>query len=431
MLNAEFIRTLIMLWIKRALFVIYQYLKKQTEDASHQITLFGIVMMINYPLFGVFWKLESFQMREEFTLRIIATILCALLAFNKFWPNPLLKILPVFWYFVLLFCLPFFFSYLTLINHASTLWLMNCVSAIFFLLLVTSALGALVLLFIGVGFSFLYFYMFSNNIFEYVPGTISLFSLMVTFIAAIIIGALFARDREIIQAGRILGMRMLAGSIAHDLRTPLASIHLQAELQELILDKLNNPEIQKDLKESLSKITRGIEMSNQLISMQLNNIQRDKLDTSTFSIQSVKRLLKKTLEEYPLKNNQKSLVCFNRDNDFSIWIEEVAFKNLIWNLLKNSFEFIDETGKGEINIWLEQGEEKDNFNYLHLKDTAKGLYSKNFEKIFDNFYSDRKDGTGLGLAYCKLLMQTAGGDIMCKGKINEFAHFIVKFPKID
>ncbi len=418
-------------WLNNSFRVIYNYLLKQTEDASHQITMFGIVMMINYPLFGVFWKIESFQLSEEFYLRVIATVLCALLATNKFWPNAWVKWLPVVWYLVLLFCLPFFFSYLTLLNHGSTLWLMNCVSAIFFLLLVTSVLGSLVLLSLGVGLSFINYYYLSNNFFEYNPGNISVFSLMVTFAAAIIIGALFARDREIIHAGRLLGMRMLAGSIAHDLRTPLASIHLQTELQEIMLNKLTNSEIQKDLKDNLNKINRGIEMSNQLISMQLNNIQQDKLDTSDFTIYSIKSLLEKTLDDYPLKENQKSLLNINLDNDFSVWINEVAFKNLMWNLLKNSFDFIDETGKGDIDIWLESGDEKDNFNYLNVKDTAKGLYAKKTDKIFDYFFSDRKEGTGLGLAYCKLLMQTAGGDIYCKGKLNEFAHFILKFPKID
>ncbi|MFS9402160.1 hypothetical protein QPW75_05425 [Legionella pneumophila] len=58
--------------LKNIFTAIYQYLLKETEDASHQITLFGIVMMINYPLFGVFWKLEHFQLTEEFILRITA-----------------------------------------------------------------------------------------------------------------------------------------------------------------------------------------------------------------------------------------------------------------------------------------------------------------------------------------------------------------------
>ncbi|KTD61608.1 sensor histidine kinase [Legionella spiritensis] len=410
---------------------VYQYIVKQTEDASHQITLFGLVMMVNFPLFGVFWKLESFQLSEEFFLRLLATTLCALLAANKFWPLRVQKILPVFWYMTLLYCLPFFFAYLTLLNHGATLWLMNCVSAIFFLLLVTSVLGALVLLCLGVGFAFIYFFYMTGNAFEYIPGSLSTFSLMITYSAAVIIGALFARDREIIQAGRLSGMRLLAGSLAHDLRTPLASIHMQAELQEMILDKLNNSEVQKILKESLHKITRGIEMGNQLISMQLHNISRDKFDTSTFTIHSIKYLLEKTLDDYPLEEEQKSLVKLNLDVDFSVWVEEVAFKNLMWNLLKNSFEFIEETGKGNIMIWLEPGDEKDDFNYLHVRDTAKGLLTKNNDRIFESFFSDRKEGTGVGLAYCKLLMEAAGGGITCKGKDREFAHFIVKFPKVD
>lgn len=95
--------------IKKALLYIYLYLSKQTEEASHQITLFAIVMMINFPLFGVLWKFEIFQLTEEFILRMIATALCAMLATHQFWPSSWLRALPVLWYVALLFCLPFFF----------------------------------------------------------------------------------------------------------------------------------------------------------------------------------------------------------------------------------------------------------------------------------------------------------------------------------
>lgn len=410
---------------------IYQYLRKQVDEAGHQVTLFGIVMMINYPLFGVFWKFESFQPSEEFFLRITATTFCALLAFNKFWPSALQKFLPVFWYSTLLFCLPYFFAYLTLLNHGATLWLMNCVSAIFFLLLVIRVLDALVLVVLGVGLAFLVFFHNPANILEYMPGTVSLFSLFITYVAAIIIGALFARDREIIQAGRLSGMQLLAGSIAHDLRTPLASIHLQTVLQQMILEKLNNSEIQQDLKDSLHKISRDIEVGNQLITMQLNNIKQEKLDTSTFIIHHMRALLENALENYPIKPEQRGLIHFVDEEDYLLWIDEMAFKNLIWNLLKNSFQSIKQAGKGQIAIWLELGLDKDDFNYLHVKDTGIGIESKKTERFFDSYYSERKEGTGVGLAYCKRLMETAGGDIYCKGKSNEYAHFIVKFPKVD
>lgn len=284
----------------------------------------------------------------------------------------------------------------------------------FFLLLVTSVLGTLILLFIGCSLAFLSYFS-THQMLEYIPGSISLFSLSATCIAALIIGALFARDKEIIHAGRLSGMRMLASSIAHDLRTPLASIYLQAELQEIILKKIKNSEIRKDLQESLNKITRGIETSNRLISMQLSNIKHNKFNTSNFTIHPIKSLIEKSLDDYPLKETQKSLIQVSCESNFSIWLEELAFKNLLWNLLKNSLEYIEEMGKGIISIWLEQGEEQDNFNYLHVKDTARGMYSKNFGKVFESFYSERKDGTGLGLAYCKLLMKDAGGIFPVRG----------------
>lgn len=241
-------------------------------------------------------------------------------------------------------------------------------------------------------YRFYWFFGIAGHIAEYNPGNVSLFSLIITFTAAIIIGALFARDRELLYEGKISGMRLLAGSIAHDLRTPLASIHLQAELQEMLVEKLKNPEVRKHLKESLHKITRGIEMSNQLISMQLSNIQRDKLDTQNFKIMQIKSLLERSVEEYPFRKEQRKLIHMNLETDFSIWIGEVAFKNLIWNLLKNSLDFIEETGKGEITIWLVTGEEGEDFNYLHFKDTAKGIHHP--EKFLIHFIQREKGVPG-------------------------------------
>lgn len=420
-----------MLVIKKLLQQFSVYLKKRTEESAQQINLFAIVMMINFPLFGLIWKVNDNISSQEVCLRLSATFLCALLLSNRFWPRALLKYLPFLWYATLLFCLPFFFSYLTLLHHASTLWLMNCVSGVFFLLLVTRVLDALVLMALGFCTAFLCFFGIAQYQMYYIPGEISAFGLLATFTAAIIIGTLFARDREIIQDGRLSGMRLLAGSLAHDLRTSLASIHMQAELQELIVQKLSESELQRDLRVSLNKMVRGIEMGNQLISMQLNNIRREKFDTEQFVIQPIRSLLDNTLKEYPVKLEHQGLVTIDLSENFFVWVESVAFKNLIWNLLKNSLDCIEESGKGCISIWLSLGSEEDDFNYLHIKDTAKGIYPKQAERVFDSFYSNKKGGTGVGLAYCKLFMQAAGGDIICEGKYNQYAHFILKFPKID
>ena len=91
--------------------------------------------------------------------------------------------------------------------------------------------------------------------------------------------------------------------------------------------------------------------------------------------------------------------------------------------MKNCLDCIDESGKGKVSIWLTPGDDRDDYNYLNIKDTAKGVYPKHAEKIFENFYTDRKGGTGVGLAYCKLFMKAAGGDIYCKSKYKEYNEY--------
>ncbi len=410
--------------IHRLFCFIYGHILSKTQESNHQITLFGLVMMINYPLFGVFWKRETFQFQQEFTLRLVATLLCFLLALNQFWPRFLMKALPVLWYFSLLFCLPFFFAYLTLLNHGSTLWLMNCVSAIFFLLLLTAALDALILMIAGVSIALVFFFSDPHHSLEYIPGSITLFSLSVTYIAAIILGVLFARDRENMLADKLLGLQSMVDDLAHDLQTPLASIHMQTELQETMLEKLGtNPELQEDLKESLNKISRGIEMGNKLISMQLHNIQELKFDSNHFAIHLIKPLLVQVLEEYPLQSYQKSWIQLDMAVDFSIWIDEFAFKNMIWNFLKNSLDCIEKAGQGKIKIWMEVGPlQDDNYNFMYFKDTAQRLDWEGKQ------YESKNEAFSKNLAYSQSLMDSCGGDVQFKNMTNEY---LIMFPKVD
>ena len=84
-------------------------------------------------------------------------------------------------------------------------------------------------------------------------------------------------------------------------------------------------------------------------------------------------------------------------------------------------------GEGKIKIWMEVGfDQHNNYNYLHFKDTTEGQYSKS------NSAERKDDVASLGVGYCKLLMDAAGGMVFSnKGRVNESAHYILKFPKVE
>jgi signal transduction histidine kinase len=105
--------------------------------------------------------------------------------------------------------------------------------------------------------------------------------------------------------------------------------------------------------------------------------------------------------------------------------DELLTIYVIFNLLKNAIYHVTEARKGHIEIWLEHGKE---YNELHFKDTGKGMPSAIVGKIFEQFFTNTRHGTGVGLAFCKMVMNAYNGTIRCESVEGEYAHFILSFP---
>jgi len=85
------------------------------------------------------------------------------------------------------------------------------------------------------------------------------------------------------------------------------------------------------------------------------------------------------------------------------------------------------TPYGECRITLKKGEK---FNELIFEDTAKGISTDALPKLFTRFSTTCRGGTGMGLAFCKMVMQEYGGDIICESELGKYTRFILTFPTI-
>ena len=64
-----------------------------------------------------------------------------------------------------------------------------------------------------------------------------------------------------------------------------------------------------------------------------------------------------------------------------------------------------------------------------MRDTGPGIPASKKDKIFDDFYTSGKEsGIGLGLSFCKRVLTSFGGQIVCNSKENEWTEFILHFP---
>ena len=72
---------------------------------------------------------------------------------------------------------------------------------------------------------------------------------------------------------------------------------------------------------------------------------------------------------------------------------------------------------------------ENNNNSLIFEDNGIGIDSDDLPYIFNSFYTKRADGIGLGLYFCKKVIQKFGGDIQCQSQKGKYTRFKLTFPK--
>ena len=70
------------------------------------------------------------------------------------------------------------------------------------------------------------------------------------------------------------------------------------------------------------------------------------------------------------------------------------------------------------------------FNLITVKDTAGGASPEVIDKLFSGYFTTKKNGTGIGLSFCKKTMKNFGGDITCHNVYGKYIEFVLSFPKI-
>lgn len=423
-----------------------EYSENYFDIAHRQVMAFSIVMFINFPLYYGIWELSNKASYENLWLRLSASFFCLLLIFQSYWPQIFKKILLLYWYFTVLYCLPFFFAFMTLKNHGATLWLMNSVSVIFFVILLFEWISSFILLIVGTFFAILTFSLLSNE-FSYNPGIVNLSGILATFLAAAIIGAIFSHNKTVVEKEKLEAMQSLGATVAHELRTPLgalkASIHgierylpnlidaYQAAKKTNIVTTTIKPDHFQILKSVLYDAQMEINYSQIIIDMLIKNVQQKGIKNAKLKNCSIEFCVDEALKRYPFSSEkQRELIHFDNSKSFIFKGEEILLIHVLFNLLKNSLYFIEKSQKteqGEISIWLEI---RENWNFLHFRDNGPGISAENLKKIFTRFHTTERHGSGLGLAFCKKVMNGFDGDITCYSDGSHFTEFTLSFPVI-
>jgi signal transduction histidine kinase len=235
-----------------------------------------------------------------------------------------------------------------------------------------------------------------------------------------------------------LALIALAGSIAHQIRSPLSSAsyavsfvndilensYRKAASDELItISKKDFDEISQVLAIASSCSNRG----NMIIDMILNNIKQKEIDKSKFRHISIASVIKAAIDEYAFGQNEKNRIDIKISEDFLFRGDENIMVFVLFNLLKNAIYYMAGKPESKITITTSRGMEE---NFLYFRDTGPGIVEDKIPSVFDGFMTSRKkEGTGLGLPFCKRAMDSFGGKIECNSKLGEYTEFVLSFPR--
>lgn len=106
---------------KRSFIEYHAHASFKTRGAS----LIGI---IGFPLFYVIWSVLLPQAYESFWLRLIGFLLCLAVFTFEYWPQWARRHHVIVAYITILYCVPFFFTYMLFMNGASTVWQLSAIS---------------------------------------------------------------------------------------------------------------------------------------------------------------------------------------------------------------------------------------------------------------------------------------------------------------
>lgn len=204
----------------------------------------------------------------------------------------------------------------------------------------------------------------------------------------------------------------LLAQIAHEIRNPLGSIELMANLtkEDLESGKYNS--------DYLNKILSEISDLKSLITAYLNYsrpylAKPEKIDLDLF-FNEIYSLFK---EQFSKKN-----IIFDKQlNIDKLHFDAGHLKQVMINLFSNSIESIGKNGSISVNC-----SNSNHKTQIKITDSGNGISAENLDNIFNPFFTTKKNGTGLGLAICKKLCLQNEAEIEAFNHPDKGCEFIIK-----
>jgi two-component system, CAI-1 autoinducer sensor kinase/phosphatase CqsS len=397
----------------------------------------ALIGMIGFPAFYLIWTLLDPQPFESLTLRAIGFTLSALVFWTSRMPLWLRERHILLSYVTLWYTVPFFFTFMLLMNGASTVWQLSLVSGFVYLVLLCDGINAFILGLTGSIVGYTAYWIVTGG--HTIPDA---YLSLLPILAFVLCGVAFLNySNNLVIAEKMNAIGGLAAHIAHEMRTPLLGIRLDAEKIHKIMPALMDshawarahgwpgrisPASQAGLPQAVARINQHVVSANSVIDMMLMNSAATRA-RSEIVVCSAVQTVATAIERYNFRTDQREIVDLDLTDAFDYAGVEVLTVHVLFNLMKNALRAIEKAGKGRITIQLRRGAER---NEMIFRDSGPGMAPEIATNIFLPFYSNEAIGigNGIGLSFCRSVIESFDGTITCRSTLGVGTEFVLSFP---
>ncbi|NBB79723.1 MAG: PAS domain-containing protein [Verrucomicrobia bacterium] len=228
---------------------------------------------------------------------------------------------------------------------------------------------------------------------------------------------------ERIESERTGSIVRLAAGVAHELGNPLNSLTIHLQLIERKLKKLEDQGEAGKLSESLQVCQGEVQRLDSIITHFLEAVRPQKPELNELDLlELVEEVLK--VQEAELSDRRLDIKVEVSDEIPSILGDRGQVKQVFFNLIKNAMEAM-QTG-GSLRILARKDDEH---VFLQFVDTGSGISEEDLSKVFQAYYTTKKEGHGLGMMIVQRIMREHGGHINIESRKDIGTAITLQFPQ--
>jgi two-component system CAI-1 autoinducer sensor kinase/phosphatase CqsS len=390
----------------------------------------GLFTLFGHPLFWFVWAVWIPQPYENLPLRLFTASTGLLLLSKRISSDPTSRLsghvfTAVFW-----FELPFLFSWMYLCNGGNQAWLASMAAMILTYYFATDWRIATVGLTAGG--------LIARILFEFwgppvaVPMTTEILLTNTMVIAfCVSMGLLLGVSSANLRREHLAHTLTTMGIMAHELRTPLATMALIGDAVRGAASERDNDAAQK-LEQLAARLHLLVRNMNHQIDMQIANARLMRLPGHKEAV-SAGDLVREAVASYPYRSTrERECVIVEVKKDFTFEGSHALFSQVIDNLMKNAMRSLAAASTaslpGDLTIEVDAAARH---GRILFRDRGIGISAEAQPRIFEPFFStNRGTGHGLGLAFCQRVIESAKGTIRVKSEPGHGATFTLELPTL-